>query len=126
MAQERAKKLVDWADKEKNLATVATTAGGKVVTSKPLLRDGSVTQDNVTPALLAQIFDTKQGSAGWGAAPDGKGYVLFKVKEITTPDPAANAGSRQEGRRHGLGEHGERPAGRISGLSLEGSRREGP
>ena len=89
MAQERAKKLVDWADKETNLATVATTAGGKVVTSKPLLRDGSVSQDNVTPALLAQIFNTEQGSAGWGAAPDGKGYVLFKVKEISTPDPAA-------------------------------------
>jgi peptidyl-prolyl cis-trans isomerase D len=90
MAQERAKKLVDWADKEKNLATVATTAGGKVTTSDPLLRDGSVSQNNVTPALLAQIFDTKQGSAGWGAAPDGKGYILFKVKDVTTPDPAAN------------------------------------
>ena len=91
MAQDRAKSLVEWADKEKNLATVATTAGGKVVTSKPLMRDGSVAEDYVSQSLLADIFKTDEGKAGWGASPDGKGYVLFKVKEIQTPDPAANA-----------------------------------
>ena len=91
MAQDRAKSLTDWADKEKNLATVATTAGGNVVTSKPLLRDGSVAENYVSQALLADIFKTDEGKAGWGASPDGKGYVLFKVKEIQTPDPAANA-----------------------------------
>ncbi len=91
MAQDRAKSLTEWAGKEKNLATVATTAGGKVVTSKPLLRDGSVTEDYVSQALLNEIFSTEQDKAGWGAAPDGKGYVLFKVKEILTPSPTANA-----------------------------------
>lgn len=88
MAQDRAKKLADWATSEKELSTVAASAGGKVVTSKPLMRDGSVDQDNVTQALLSEIFETPEGKAGWGAAPDGKGYVLFKVKEIMTPDPA--------------------------------------
>jgi peptidyl-prolyl cis-trans isomerase D len=98
MAQDRAKSLVDWADKEKNLATVATTAGGKVVTSKPLLRDGSVSEDYVSQSLLADIFKTDEDKAGWGAAPNGKGYVLFKVKSIETPDPtaAANAADVQK------------------------------
>jgi peptidyl-prolyl cis-trans isomerase D len=88
MAQDRAKKLADWANSEKELATVAATAGGKVVTSKPLLRDGSVDQDYVTQAVLSEIFETAEGHAGWGASSDGKGYVLFKVREIMTPDPA--------------------------------------
>ncbi len=94
MAQDRAKSLKNWADKEKDLATVATTAGGKVVTSAPLKRDGSVSQDNVSQALLKDIFMTPEGKAGWGAAPDGTGYVLFKVKQITTPDPTAAANAQ--------------------------------
>ena len=87
MAQERAKSLADWAGHERVLSTVAVTAGGRTVTSRPLLRDGSVSEENITQSLLAKIFETPEDGTGWGAAPDGKGYVLFKVTSITTPDP---------------------------------------
>lgn len=86
-----AKELADGA----TLATLASRYETEVKTTPEFSPGGPVPDIGNAPALSAAVFATGKGQAGAPVSVPG-GYVLFRVLNRTTPDPAAMASQKAE------------------------------
>ncbi|MDH5749447.1 MAG: peptidyl-prolyl cis-trans isomerase, partial [Rhodospirillales bacterium] len=85
-SEKTAKILLDRINKGEDLFKVATEMKLKVTTSAPFTRSPNSATGDLPLTVIESLFKLKEGQATMGSA--GQGYVVARMKEIRSADPA--------------------------------------
>lgn len=77
--------LAERANKSEDFAALAKTVGAEVKQAAGLTRTS--TNPDVSPAAIQMSFALAKGSTASLAAPEGKGRIVFKLKDVTPAKP---------------------------------------
>jgi len=92
-AKDRADALFERAEGGRSLSELAVEDGLSLATSMAVTRDDQDPDAGVTGPVTAALFTLGRGEIG--LEPTRDGYTLFRVADIQTPDPAADAARRE-------------------------------